>query len=67
MAIFFRFLIALVTTGVGILLITHSYQITQLFGHQEFAERYLGAGGTYTMWKLIGLILIFGAAWYLFK
>jgi hypothetical protein len=28
------------------------------------AERYIGEGGTYTMWKLLGLVVIFAAAWF---
>ncbi len=67
MAFLLKLLISIITAGAGFLLLTHSYQITQIFGHQEFAERYLGAGGTYTMWKLFGIILIFGAVWYLFR
>lgn len=66
MEFIFRLFIALVTGVAGLLLITHSFQLTQLFGHAELAERYLGIGGTYTMWKLIGLALIIGAVWYLF-
>lgn len=67
MAFLLKLLISIITAAAGFLLLTHSYQITQLFGHQEFAERYLGTGGTYTMWKLTGLLLIFGAVWYLFR
>ena len=66
MAFLLRLIIGLVTSGVGLLLITHSFQLTQLFGHNSLAERYLGDGGTYSMWKLIGLILIIGAIWYVF-
>lgn len=67
MELLLRLLICIGTAGFGLIILTHSYQITQLFGHQDFAERYLGAGGTYTMWKLIGILLMFGAVWYLFK
>lgn len=49
---------------IGTIFMKYSYPITQLFGHNDYAERYLGAGGTYTMWKLLGLIVIVAAIWY---
>lgn len=58
-------IIVLITgVGGGLALIIYSYQLTQLFGHQEYAERFLGAGGTYSMWKLLGLLAIVGAVWW---
>ncbi len=44
----------------------YNYQLTQLFGYNSLAERYLGQGGTYSMWKLLGLLTIFLALWYVF-
>ncbi|MEK7170810.1 MAG: hypothetical protein AAB774_00695 [Patescibacteria group bacterium] len=52
--------------GVGTALIKYSYQLTQIFGHNSLAEQYLGNGGSYTMWKMLGLIIIFGSIWYVF-
>jgi len=51
----------------GTLLVKYSYPLTQLFGHNSLAERYLGDGGTYTMWKLIGIAGIAGTVWYAFS
>lgn len=51
--------------GVG--LVKYSYPLTQLFGHNSLAERYLGTGGTYTMWKILGLLIITGVVWYTFS
>lgn len=65
------FLLTLLTSAglfvVGVLLLTHSFQLTQLIGYNSLAERYLGTGGTYTMWKLLGIALMLGAVWYLVK
>ena len=39
------------------------FDIVRTFGHNEFAEHYLGSGGTYTGWRLLGLIGIGGGIW----
>lgn len=31
------------------------------FGHSSWAEQYLGGGGTRTMYKILGIVLIFGS------
>lgn len=53
--------------GVGTAFVKYSFQLTQIFGHNSLAEQYLGTGGSYTMWKLLGLIIIFGSVWYVFR
>lgn len=50
----------------GVLMMRYSYQLTQIFGYNSLAERYLGSGGTYTMWKLLGVFAILLAIWYVF-
>jgi hypothetical protein len=50
----------------GVLMMRYNYQLTQLFGYNSLAERYLGSGGTYTMWKLLGVLAILLAIWYVF-
>lgn len=59
-------LISIVVFASGVVVITHSYQLTQIIGYNDMAERYLGSGGTYSMWKLIGVAMMIGAVWYLF-
>jgi uncharacterized membrane protein len=51
----------------GFIALTHSFQLTRLFGHNYYAEKYLGTGGTYGAWKLVGAILIIIGVIYLFK
>ncbi|MEX0594611.1 MAG: hypothetical protein WD157_00735 [Patescibacteria group bacterium] len=51
----------------GVLMMRHNYQLVQLFGYAGLAERYLGQGGSYTMWKLLGLLAIFGSLYYVFS
>lgn len=49
------FILALV---IGLYFLIKSEYIVRVIGHNEYAERYLGSGGTYLMWKIIGIILI---------
>jgi len=67
MIIIIPLLIFILGLGVGTGLIKYSYQLTQLFGHNSLAEQYLGNGGTYTMWRLLGLVVIVGAIVYVFR
>lgn len=52
----------------GFLVIKYSYQIVQYFGKVGWAERYLsgGFGGTYFMYKLVGVLVIIFALLYMF-
>jgi hypothetical protein len=56
-----RFILSPLLFIVGVLVMKYSVAITDQFsGKIEFAEKYLGTGigaGTYTWWKLFGLIL----------
>lgn len=52
--------------AIGTAFIKYNFQLTQLFGHNSLAERYLGEGGTYSMWKLLGVGLIIAAIIYVF-
>jgi hypothetical protein len=67
MVFLYKILAVVIGIPIGIFLMTHSYQVTQMFGHNSLAEQYLGTGGTYTMWKLLGTILIVAAVLYLFS
>lgn len=61
-----KLLVIIIGPIVGVLMMRYNYQLTQLFGYNSLAERYLGQGGTYSMWKLLGLLTIFLALWYVF-
>jgi len=62
-----KIIIALVGVIAGIACMRYNYQITQLFGYNDLAERYLRAGGTYSMWRLLGLILVIISVIYVFS
>jgi len=59
--ILWRILIFLGAILIGILILKYTERIVSLVGYMEWAERYLGfggGGGTYTAWKIIGLLII---------
>jgi hypothetical protein len=62
-----KLLIFIVGITLGVVFVKYNFQLTQLFGHNYYAERYLGDGGTYTMWKLFGAFLMIGVIIYLFR
>lgn len=52
--------------ALGILLVRGSRKMVQWFGGNATIERYLGAGGTYTFYKIAGILLFFGGIFYMF-
>jgi hypothetical protein len=44
----------------GVILMVYGFKIVNLFGHQQWAERRFGPGGTYLMWRMAAIILILG-------
>ena len=59
-------LVGLIGCAVGVLYLKYSAQISNFTGSIGFAERYLGAGGTYTLHKVIGVLIILLSIWYAF-
>lgn len=49
-----KLLIAIIGSILGILMMRYNFEITRMIGHNYYAERYLGDGGTYSMWKILG-------------
>lgn len=66
MGVLVKTLILILGLGVGTVFVKYNYQLTQLFGHNSLAERYIGNGGTYTMWKLLGVVAILATIWWVF-
>ncbi|MCX6806898.1 MAG: hypothetical protein NT135_02145 [Candidatus Berkelbacteria bacterium] len=59
--IFLRILIFVALILVGLLILKYTVKIVDTVGHSGWADRYLGmgvGGGSYNMWKLIGIIVI---------
>lgn len=66
MELLLKIAVLIVGLLLGTAFLKYNFQLTRLFGHNSWAERYLGDGGTYTMWKLLGVIAIIIAVLYAF-
>ncbi len=53
-----RFLVFVLTFLAGLGIIRYAEPIVRAFGHMDWAERTFGAGGTYTVWKIAGVLVI---------
>ena len=64
-----RIIYGLIGLIVGFLFIRFSVQLTEWLGTMDWAERYLkgGLAGTYTMYRLIGLVFIIISILYMFN
>ena len=61
-----RYVLGPLIIVLSVLMIKYSFWITQQTGKIDFAERYLASplAGTYTWWKLVGIIfIILALAW----
>ena len=59
--IFLRILVFVGGVLIGVLILKYSGKIVENVGHSDLADKYLGfgtGGGTYTMWKIIGILII---------
>jgi hypothetical protein len=63
-----RFVWGIIWITIGVLLIRYTFQITNLFGKVDWAERHLssGFGGTYAMYRIVGVIVIILAFLFMF-
>lgn len=63
-----KFVWGIIWVIIGILLMRYTFQLTNLFGKIDWAESHLrgGFGGTYTLYRLVGLFIIIIALLYMF-
>ena len=58
------FIIGMLITIGGFLLIVFREKVHNVTGDVGFAEQYLGGGGTYTLFLILGVVMFFGGiAW----
>lgn len=61
-----KFVIFVLGIVVGSLILKYTEPIVRTIGKNDWAEQYLGAGGSYTMWKLIALgIMVAGLVYWI--
>ncbi len=53
-----RIIVFIVFVAIAIAILKYTEPIVRTFGKNDLAEKYLGMGGTYNMWKIIAVILI---------
>jgi len=56
--VFVKILVLLATIGLAILILKYKERVVRMVGKNEYAERYLGQGGTYTFWILFAILMI---------
>ncbi|OGE78934.1 MAG: hypothetical protein A2751_00110 [Candidatus Doudnabacteria bacterium RIFCSPHIGHO2_01_FULL_46_14] len=61
-----RYFISIIGLSVGIVLVWKTFAIAQLFGSIDWAEEHLGSGGSYLLYKVIGIIFVILSALYIF-
>lgn len=59
MSLFVRIPLGLIVMVVGYLMVSKSEKVFEWFGQNEFAEKYLGYGGSRFFYKLIGILVVF--------
>lgn len=62
---FIRVLVGLIGIPLGIVIMIYKDRIVLTAGKMELAERYLGEGGTYNAWVIIGMLVSAGSFLYL--
>jgi hypothetical protein len=61
-----RFIWGLIWVLIGIAVIKFSFPLTNFFGHIPWAEDHIGGGGTNSLYKIVGVIIIIGSFLYMF-
>ena len=56
--VFVKILVLIAAVILAVFIVRYRLQVVQMFGKNSYAERYLGPGGTFTLWILIALLLV---------
>ena len=59
MSPFIRILLGLFVMVIGYFMVSKSEKVFEWFGQNEFAEKYIGSGGSRTFYKIIGILVVF--------
>ncbi len=55
---FYRILIFVIGMPIGFYMLRYKDRIVQNFGQMDWAEKYLGSGGTYNAWVIFGILIM---------
>lgn len=59
-----KIIVLIVGFLLGFYILRSKEQIVMTFGKMSWAEQKLGAGGTYNVWVIIGLLIMVGSVMY---
>ncbi len=62
--LFQQIVIGIIVTALGVVTLKYNYQLVNFTGNVDFAQRYLGGGGTYGFYKLLSITLVIGGLTY---
>jgi len=62
-----RYILGIIGIVVGTLLVWKTFLLASSFGQIDWAERHLGGGGTYLLYKLVGILFIILSFLYMFQ
>jgi uncharacterized membrane protein len=57
---FSNLIIGLVITALGVLMVKYTFWLVNTTGPQGWLERYTGSGSTYGIYKIVGVLAVFG-------
>ena len=58
MTFILHFIFGALLVAAGVYAVKYNYQLTNNFGRFEWAEQHLGGGGTFTLFKILSIIVI---------
>lgn len=61
-----RIIVLIIGVPLGFWLVRYRTKVVDVVGKMAWAERYLGEGGTYNVWLLIGTLVTAGSILYFF-
>lgn len=59
-----KFLMLVAAFVAGFAMMKYREKMVRMVGKNYYAEKYLGPGGSYTLWVLLGIALIAGTLYY---
>ncbi|TAK88902.1 hypothetical protein EPO04_02195 [Patescibacteria group bacterium] len=65
MELFNQILFGGLAMAAGVAMVKYSFWLTNQTGSIGTVERYMGAGSTYTFYKILGIIVIIGGLFYM--
>lgn len=65
MGLFWKIILFIAAIIVGTGMAKYREKLVRTFGKNEYFEKYLGTGGSYNFWPILGVVIIIAALVYL--